>query len=85
MNAKKTGLIATLVGLFGVLSFAAQAQNASETLQADAPAFEELDKNEDGVIRLDEARGTWLESSFAQVDANQDGYVTRAEYKEATG
>ena len=84
MNLRKTGFIATVVGLFGALTFAAQAQNASETLQADAPAFEELDKNADGAITPDEARQTWLEKEFAKVDTNQDGYVTRTEYKEAT-
>jgi Ca2+-binding EF-hand superfamily protein len=84
MNAKKTGLIAAVVGLFGALAFTVQAQNLSETLQADAPAFEELDKNDDGAITRDEARGTWLEKTFSQVDANQDGYITKTEYKEAS-
>ncbi len=84
MNAKKTGLLATMVGLIGALTFTAQAQDMSETVQADGPTFEEIDKNEDGVIGPEEARGTWLEKTFSQVDTNQDGYVTRAEYQEAT-
>lgn len=83
MNATKTSLIAAIVGLFGAVTFTAQAQDSAETLHADAPAFEELDTNEDGVIAPDEAKGTWLEGSFTQVDVNRDGYVTKTEYQEA--
>jgi outer membrane protein assembly factor BamB len=44
-----------------------------------APSFEgiaaQTDKNKDGVILPDEAKGTWLESFFKSMDANGDGKI----------
>ena len=84
MNTHKAALIAAAVGLVSVPAFAAELGDTSQARQADVPTFEELDKNEDGVILPEEARGTWLEKAFNEVDTNQDGYVTRAEYQEAS-
>lgn len=83
MNTKKNGLIAASIGLLSALAFTAHAQQSANELHTDAPAFEELDKDENGGITAEEAQGTWLESSFAQVDVNSDGYVTKTEYEEA--
>lgn len=48
------------------------------------PAFEKIDKNQDGTVSKSEAQGSWLASQFAAVDANHDGTVSRAEYQKAT-
>lgn len=44
-----------------------------------SPSFEgiaaQADKNKDGTILPDEAKGTWLESFFKSMDANRDGKI----------
>jgi hypothetical protein len=45
--------------------------------------FEELDANTDGAITEDEAANSWLAGTFSDVDTDQNGYVTKAEYDEA--
>lgn len=45
--------------------------------------IETLDKNDDGRISKDEAKGTRLEKHFTEIDTNKDGSLTRAELKAA--
>lgn len=51
--------------------------------QEQAPAFEEVDTNSDGMISQEEA--AQVEGlDFATADANQDGQLDRQEYQSAT-
>jgi hypothetical protein len=61
-------LVLVVVGLSGMVA----AQNSM-------PSFEEVDANGDGRITQQEAQS--IEGlDFAAADANQDGYLSRAEY-----
>jgi len=46
--------------------------------------FKYMDKNNDGKISKDEARGLWADN-FAELDANKDGFLDRAEVEKALG
>lgn len=48
------------------------------------PAFDAIDKDNDGNITTAEAQGTWLADAFAKADVNHDGHVTKVEYEQAT-
>jgi Ca2+-binding EF-hand superfamily protein len=50
---------------------------------AQAPSFEEVDANQDGMISAEEAAA--VEGlDFATADTNQDGVIDRAEYSALT-
>lgn len=72
-----------------LLAGGAMAQMSGESAPAggstNAPKFEEVDQNADGNITADEAQDTWLASVFVQVDANQDGVISKSEYEMAIG
>jgi Ca2+-binding EF-hand superfamily protein len=84
MNIQKSVLFTTMLGLSSALAFGAPDQGSVQGDTAEKPAFEEIDKNADGAITENEAQATWLAESFATADVNQDGYVTKPEYEEAT-
>jgi hypothetical protein len=46
--------------------------------------FKAMDKNNDGSISRDEAKGTPHEKDFAKLDKNKDGKLSRAEHAAAT-
>ena len=50
---------------------------------AGAPAFGDVDTDQDGKISAEEAAAAGMD--LTKVDANQDGSVDEAEYKAATG
>lgn len=88
-NIKSKTLPAIAVGLsFIVGSALAQDpvdEKAQKQAQEKAPAFQEIDRNQDGAITPDEAANTWLAGrSFTQADVNRDGLITQAEYTNAT-
>jgi hypothetical protein len=86
---KRVFVIFFAVGLTsaGLTSFAAPgpAVEAGNPEVDPKPSFETVDANLDGVITLDEAKGSWLASVFVEVDANEDGLVNRDEYETAIG
>jgi hypothetical protein len=87
MKMNATTLIAPLVGLAAAFALAAHAGepevDPAAIESAQAPMFEELDANTDGAITEDEAANSWLAGTFSDVDTDQNGYVTKAEYEEA--
>ena len=57
--------------------------SAAVIAQQQAPAFEEVDQNSDGMISQQEAEQ--VEGlDFATADTNQDGQLDRQEYEQAT-
>lgn len=52
--------------------------------QAAGPAFNELDRDRDGVLTKDET-ATVKGLDFAKADTNKDGRLDRAEYEAAIG
>ena len=59
---------------------------ATPTARSDGGAeamFKALDKNNDGFISMDEARGTPHEKDFAALDTNRDGKLSREEHAAA--
>ena len=52
--------------------------------QAVAPAFNELDKDHDGLLTKAEASSV-KDLDFAKADTNRDGRLDRAEYEAAIG
>jgi Ca2+-binding EF-hand superfamily protein len=83
----KTSLTAVAVSAI-LLSTGASAgddEGAQQATTAMVAAFEALDRNGDQQISRTEAAGEKLLSdSFATVDANGDGYVSKAEYMART-
>ena len=66
----------SLLASIGVLAFASAAQAA--------PAFNDLDKNHDGLLSRSEASPV-KNLDFAKADTNRDGNLDRAEYAAAVG
>ena len=57
--------------------------SAAAIAQQEAPSFEEVDQNSDGMISQQEA--SEVEGlDFATADANQDGQLDRQEFQQAT-
>lgn len=57
--------------------------SAAVIAQGQAPSFEEVDQDGDGQISQEEA--SQVEGlDFATADSNQDGYLDREEYRQAT-
>jgi len=45
-------------------------------------AFEKLDKNKDGIVSKDEAKGdSGVKKNFSKWDTNKDGKLSKAEYE----
>jgi EF hand domain-containing protein len=61
------------------------ASNASQGSSASGAEamFKSLDKNKDGFVSRDEAKGTPHEKDFAKLDKNHDGKLSRAEHAAA--
>lgn len=57
--------------------------SAAALAQGQAPSFEEVDQDSDGRISQEEA-ATVEGLDFATADSNQDGYLDRDEYQQAT-
>ena len=66
----------SLLASIGVLALASAAQAA--------PAFNDLDKNHDGLLSRAEAASV-KNLDFAKADTNRDGNLDRAEYAAAVG
>lgn len=75
MNLKKSIFCFLFASLLAGAAFAQSDSSSDE-------AFAELDTNSDGKISVEEATGTWLASTFNVLDVNQDGVVSKAEYKQ---
>ena len=62
----------------GLLFFAGWAPGKGDTpVPSFAQMTEQFDKNKDGAITPDEAKGGWLESFFRAQDLNHDGRITQ--------
>ncbi len=49
---------------------------------ANGGAFEKLDKNKDGIVSKDEAKGdSGVKKNFSKWDTNKDGKLSKAEYE----
>src|SRR6185312_16035732 len=92
MQAKP--LYAALLAAAFAFPFAANAANDNSSSSPSASAnsandggaeamFEAMDKNHDGFISKEEARGTPHEAEFAQLDKNGDGKLSREEHYNA--
>lgn len=57
--------------------------SAAVMAQQEAPSFEEVDQNSDGMISQQEA-GEVEGLDFATADRNQDGQLDRQEFQQAT-
>lgn len=44
-----------------------------------AAIFKKLDKDKDGKISAEEAKGSRIEKAFDKIDADDDGYITKKE------
>lgn len=78
MNLKT--VLAAAVALAFAVPLAAQADGASASASA---MFKDLDKNKDGFISREEAKGSPHEQQFDQLDKNADGKLSRAEHAAA--
>jgi Ca2+-binding EF-hand superfamily protein len=84
-------LIALAASAILALPLTAQAQADKAKSDGGAEAmFKALDKNNDGSISREEAKGTPHDKDFAKLDKNNDGKLSREEYaaadsKAATG
>lgn len=58
--------------------------SASQGASGDAKMFEQLDKNKDGSISKEEAKGTPHEKDFTTLDKNNDGKLSRQELTAAS-
>jgi hypothetical protein len=89
---RKTLLAAVLAAAFA-LPLAVQAANDKATAGKSASAgdggaeamFESLDRNGDGFISKDEAKGSPHAAEFATLDRNRDGKLSRAEHAASPG
>ena len=80
MRLMKPMLVAFLGAICGMTGLSALAAGEQA-----APAFEEIDQNQDGAVTETEAQGSWLAGAFTQVDQNGDGLISKSEYEKATG
>jgi hypothetical protein len=86
-------LIAAALAAVLVLPVGAPAQDAATGIQpksagekaGGADAFKSLDKDGDGYISKEEAKGTPHEKEFAKLDKNDDGKLSREEHAAAPG
>lgn len=86
---RKTLIAAAVAAAFAASPFTLQAAGdkasagASKSDGGAAAMFKSLDKNKDGSISKDEAKGTPHEKDFAKLDKNKDGKLSRAEHAAA--
>lgn len=82
MKVTKKGLLISAAAFASSIALAGQApeQDPSVEMPSEAPAFEQIDANADGLITITEAQDTWLAENFELADADRDGAVTKAEY-----
>lgn len=64
-------------------SAAALAQESAQAPATQAPSFEEVDENTDGMISREEAQNVEA-LDFDEADENEDGRLDREEYRKAT-
>ena len=84
---KRKALIATAVAAAFALPFSALAGGDKAGAGASASGAEKmfvgLDKNKDGFLTKEEAKGTPHEKDFAKLDKNSDGKLSREEHAAA--
>ena len=63
----------------------AKSESSAKPTKADAAEamFVQMDKNKDGFVTKEEAKGTPHEKDFAKLDRNHDGKLSRAEHAAA--
>ena len=75
-----------LITLLTATLLSAAALGGDDTAKSATATFESLDKNADQQLSRTEAAGDkMLSDSFAAVDTNGDGYVSKSEYAAAHG
>ena len=83
----KTLVLASAIAAFVTpLSVGAASDKASSTSPDASGAekmFQALDKNKDGYLSRDEAKGTPHDKDFAKLDKNKDGKLSREEHAAA--
>jgi hypothetical protein len=85
----KTLSAAAAAAAFAALAFGVQAADEKASGGASKPdggaeaMFKALDKNKDGSISKDEAKGTPHDKDFAKLDKNSDGKLSRQEHAAA--
>ena len=84
---KKLTNSTTFKGTLILVAFlATQNQSFAQDRNQGPPSFSqiltELDQDEDGKISKTEAKGP-LKNDFAKIDANEDGFISEAEFDEA--
>jgi Ca2+-binding EF-hand superfamily protein len=85
----KTLIAASLAAAFATLPFAVQAAGdkaSAGATKSDGGAeamFKSMDKNKDGSISKDEAKGTPHDKDFAKLDKNSDGKLSPQEHAAA--
>lgn len=82
----RMGQASWLCAASGLLCVIAMSVNATEQHAiAAAPAFDQLDRNDDDRLSRTEAGyNRQLEAIFVDSDVDGDGFVTRSEYEAAT-
>lgn len=71
-------MISRPIALAGILAVAGVSLAAEPT---DAPTFESLDVDKDGVITVIESKADRnVAARFSTADKNQDGYLSKAEF-----
>jgi len=84
---KRRTLISLSIAAALALPLSAQAGGDKASQGASASGaeqmFKALDKNKDGFISRDEAKGTPHDKDFARLDKNHDGKLSRAEHASA--
>src|SRR5262245_34804810 len=86
MNRKQL-IAAAVATAFAIPAFAQMSgKPAAGSSKSDGGAeamFKAMDKNNDGSISRDEAKGTSHDKDFATLDKNRDGKLSRAEHAAA--
>ena len=80
-KAKSSGSTATPSASQGASGSASTGGSADSS--GAAKMFEQLDKNKDGSISKEEAKGTPHEKDFAKLDKNNDGKLSKQEHAAA--
>ncbi|WP_205692160.1 EF-hand domain-containing protein [Cellulophaga sp. Z1A5H] len=75
------------LGVMGVFLLMFSYGNAQEKGKGKKPPtftelLEKMDKNDDGMLSKDEVKGP-LKDNFAEIDTDEDGYITEEEMKKA--
>ncbi|MEP3836066.1 MAG: EF-hand domain-containing protein [Algibacter sp.] len=80
----KVGILGFGIALLTTLNVNAQSQNGQQ--RKERPTIEELikemDKNEDAKLSMEEVKGP-LKKDFDKIDADEDGFLTAEELKNA--